>query len=257
MTSHICIGVPLVAFLSVGFVSLFGQSDNGLPASRASEFRQKEGTTTSTNWRTYENTKTGDNVSFNPKTSEVWFNPATKKFEAVLREDGSPDPNENSVKTSGPQSNYQKTEKWFNPVTKKFENVITEVAPTPAGNTPQLAYPQNLDNGLPIKTAMNWKQLDTSTSSTDWRTYENTKTGQVVSFNPRTSELWYNPVIEKWEPVVRETTQQTAYIKSVARQYIYKNKPTNATKWICNRYSTVHNDPSECQDPDSGGVWIQ
>lgn len=248
--------LPLAILMSVTLVAVLAQTDNGLPASKAAEFQQKYGPKTSSNWRTYENSKTGDSVSFDPKTSEVWFNPVTKKYEAVLREDGSPDPKENAVKTTGPKTNYQKTEKWFNPVTKQFEDVLVEAGPDVAGKTPQLQYPQSLDNGLPVKTAQNWSQIQDKNTSSDWRTYENIKTGQVVSFNPKTSELWYNPVKEKWEPVLREVTQQQNYIKDVARKMIYKNKPANAAHWKCNAFGTVHNDPSECADPDRGGVWL-
>jgi hypothetical protein len=27
-------------------------------------------------------------------------------------------------------------------------------------------------------------------------------------------------------------------------------------KWLCNRYGTLHDMPSQCSDPDSGGVWV-
>jgi hypothetical protein len=131
-----------------------------------------------------------------------------------------------------------------------------EAGPEVNGKTPVIQYPTSLDNGLPAKTAANWDQIVNDKTGSDWRTYKNGKTGQVVSFNPKTSELWYNPVKEKWEPVLREATGKETYIKSVARQLIYKNKPGNAAHWRCFAFGTVHNTPDECADPDQGGVWI-
>jgi hypothetical protein len=179
----------------------------------------------------------------------------TQEYEAVLREDGSPDPQENSVTTSGDPSNYKVNKKVYNPTTKKFEDVETDVKPSVASQ-PAIQYPNDLDNGLPAKTAANWKEVVTDNSSSSWKTYQNSKTGQAVSFDPTTSELWYNPVKQQWEPVVREASEQSTYIKSVARQLLYKNKPARARHWKCNAYGTVHNDPSECADPDKGGVWL-
>lgn len=231
----------------------FAQKDNGLPASKADEFRQKYGPKNSSAWKSYENTKTGDEVSLDPRTEEVWFNPATKKYEVIQREE-SPDPLESYKKKDGTPAIYQKTELRFNPATKKYEKVLVEVAP-PSASTP-VQYPQSLDNGLPASTAKNWVQEYDETTSSSWKRYRNKVTGQLVKFDPSTSELWYNPVKEKWEPVKRERTVQEAYIKKVARDYLYKTRPAGATKWRCHAYGTVHNDPGQCADPDRGGVWL-
>lgn len=232
---------------------VLAQGDNGIPASKAKEFEQKYDSKTGS--RTYYNKKTDQTIFFNPKTAEVWFNPVTKKYEAVIREDGSPDARENEVKTTGDKNNYQKTEKWFNPVTKTFEDVLVEAGPN-VSKTPDIQYPNSLDNGLPAKTAKNWQQIIDDKTGSSWRTYKNTKTGETVSFNPKISELWFNPVKSKWEPVVRETSDQRDYIKQVAREWAEKNKPKNAKGWRCNFSGAVHNTPTECQDPDQGGVWV-
>ncbi len=139
----ICAGLTL-AVLLVSSQAAHSQTDNGIPSSKVAEFVEKYSSTTSSSWRTYENRKTGQEISFNPKTSELWLNPATQRYEAVLRNSGSQPPKNAGTKpkskkefnpatkrfedvpVEGGNRSAPKTEKWFNPVTKRFEDVLVE-----------------------------------------------------------------------------------------------------------------------------------
>lgn len=170
---------------------------------------------------------------------ELWLNPVTNKYEKVKIED-----------VRSKKFVPKKTELWLNPVTKKYEKILVE------NGDAEVTYPDSLDNGLPRKTAQDWKEQITGKTGPNWRTYTNAKTKQTVSFNPRTSELWYNPVKQLWEPVVRDQKNQKEYIKNVARQLAELRRPKNATGWLCNLSDTVHASPYDCQNPDLGGAWI-
>jgi len=61
--------------------------DNGVPASEVQEWNEIYNPTTGSMWRTKTDTSTGETVSYNPFTSEIWRNPVTEQAEAVLRED--------------------------------------------------------------------------------------------------------------------------------------------------------------------------
>ena len=194
----------------------------------------------------------------------------------------------------------EKTEVWFNPVTKKYERVVVEGSDAPstkAGGTsnsktkPSAAQPP--DNGIPSSVKDAFKLVYQDTTGSEWRTYESKEFAQVVSFNPYTSELWYNPVKKKYQPVVRESElppsersqpkQRTdvvwddkankftkiqvankkaapappkAYLDLAMRAVAYANKPAKATGWRCNLSNTVHSTPDDCQNPYLGGVWV-
>ncbi len=149
----ICAGFT-IAVLMASSQAAHSQTDNGIPSSKVAEFVEKYSSTTSSSWRTYENRKTGQEISFNPKTSELWLNPATQRYEAVLRNSGNQPPKNaginprskkefnpatkrfEDVPVEGGNRSAPKTEKWFNPVTKRFEEVLVETDESPQTKPP-------------------------------------------------------------------------------------------------------------------------
>jgi hypothetical protein len=230
--------------------------DDGIPASQGKRLILQKTKESGTDWKVVKDQKTGEISSYDKNKAEMWFNPVTKKYVPAAREDGSPDPRENSATLSDGSNGVITTEKIFNSKTKRYEDIPIEIGPG-LRQAPQMQYPNSLDNGLPVSTAKNWEPVRTTNEGPEWKTYKNSKTGDVISFNPRTSELWFNPVIRKWVPVSREKTAKESYIKAVSRELIMAQKPANARTWRCNRYGTDHNSPVECADPDSGGVWLK
>ena len=61
--------------------------DNGVPASEVYQWKEIWDPTTGSHWRTQYEGSTGNTISYDPFTSEIWKNPVTGNEEAVLRED--------------------------------------------------------------------------------------------------------------------------------------------------------------------------
>jgi hypothetical protein len=113
-------------------------------------------------------------------------------------------PDKKASKTeSDSKSRAPKGTEWvYNAATKRLELAVIEDIDNRPSGSPELV--QATDAGIPPKEMMKLKLLVTQLASSEWRTYED-KSGNSVSFNPVTSELFRNPVSGKLEPVMRES----------------------------------------------------
>lgn len=109
---------------------------------------------------------------------------------------------ESDSKTRAPKG----TEWVYNTATKRLElAVIEDIDNRPAGS-PELV--QATDSGIPSREMTQLRLVQTQLASSEWRTYED-KSGNRVSFNPVSSELFRNPVSGKLEPVAREVPSRS------------------------------------------------
>lgn len=143
--------------------------------SSSAKWEEKWTETTGSRWRTKVNSETGESISYDTKTSELWTNPRTGKTEAVLIEG-----------KSEQQSNVAE-----NPV-------------------------------LPSEAA-NWSEVFNEKSSSRFRTYTNSKTGETVSADVVDGEFWRNPNTGQTEVVLKERVQNSvderkAKIRSLEEQ---------------------------------------
>ena len=69
-------------------------------------------------------------------------------------------------------------------------------------------------HGYHLTTEGDWTQLFDATTASDWRTYKEEKSGDVVSFNPKISEVDRNRNSKKYEAYLIEPEQETGARKN-------------------------------------------
>ncbi|MCE9611366.1 MAG: hypothetical protein K8R23_14315 [Chthoniobacter sp.] len=85
VTKQVLLSIAMLLFCrAIGFSA---PPDNGVPAKETAEWRDIWNPTTGSAWRTKANEKTGEMLSYNPFTSEIWRSRVTGAAEAVLREE--------------------------------------------------------------------------------------------------------------------------------------------------------------------------
>jgi hypothetical protein len=77
----------ILLLLCIAAVTGLSQTDNGVPASEAAEWREIWSPTTGSHWRTKKDDVTGEQLSYDPFTSEIWRDKKTGNAEAVAREE--------------------------------------------------------------------------------------------------------------------------------------------------------------------------
>jgi hypothetical protein len=61
---------------------------------------------------------------------------------------------------------------------------------------------------------------------------------------------------EQLEEMLKHTANRTFANNQEARRFFEAHRPRNPHGWLCNAYNNVHNNPSECAEPERGGRWL-
>lgn len=202
----------------------FAQQDSGIPASKAKDFEHQNTDTTGSEWRTYKNAKTDQTISFNPKHEEVWFNPVSKKYEVVIREDNTANGTKINSQIKGPNSDYLKNEVQFNPKTKKFETKIVDLTV----NSASAANSKEKDILTMNSQFQDWVEITTG-NTTSIRTYKNSSTGAII-YDSQRDNVAFNSATAMWETVIKEAFNQSKVLSPTTS--LEKPKPYNPSSYV-------------------------